>query len=156
MNSTAALEEQSMKRSWQTAAFALVGLGLLAVPARAGSPAEWIKRILDPKKIDLAMPEGASLNRKLSVDYISHQDPPTEMAVYTMDLAKLAGAAAHFEKTLGAKPDVAGSGELAIYRFDFTGAGDHPKGRKGLLIQIAKSQWIDSKLQITMWYTPPK
>jgi hypothetical protein len=145
-----------MKRTFRTAIAASIALGVLAGISFAGSPAEWIKRIFDPKKIGLAMPEGAVLNRKLSVDYISHQDPPMEMAVYTMDLAKLPDVAAHFEKTLKVKPDSTGSGELAIYRFDFTGPGEHPKGMKGLLIQVAKSQWIDDKLQITIQYTPPK
>jgi hypothetical protein len=146
-----------MKRTFATAAVALAAVGVLIGPSFAvsGSPAEWIKRILDPQKIGLTMPEGAVLNRKLSVDYISHQDPPMQMAVYTMDLAKLQAAAEHFEKTLKVKPEVAGSGELAIYRFDFTGEGSYPKEMKGLMIQIAKSQWIDSKLQVTMQYTPP-
>jgi hypothetical protein len=146
-----------MKRTFAVVIAALVTVGMLtATSSAAGSPAEWVKRILDPTKIGLTMPEGAVLNRKLSVDYISHVDPPMEMAVYTMDLAKLKDAADHFEKTLKVKPDGTGSGDLAIYRFDFTGPGEHPKGMNGLLIQIAKSQWIDNKLQITMQYTPPK
>ena len=145
-----------MKRTFAVTIAALVTVGMLAAASfAAGSPAEWVKRILDPQKIGLTMPEGAVLNRKLSVDYISHMDPPMEMAVYTMDLAKLSAAAEHFEKTLKVKPDSTGSGELAIYRFDFTGSGEAPKGMKGLMIQIAKSQWIDGKLQITMQYTPP-
>ena len=35
------------------------------------------------------MPEGATLNRKLTVDYLSKQDPPDEMAIYLMPLDQL-------------------------------------------------------------------
>ena len=37
---------------------------LFAGTALAQSPADWIKRILDPAKIGVTVPEGASLNRK--------------------------------------------------------------------------------------------
>ena len=74
-----------MKRTLAVAIAAFVSVAVLAGTSFAGSPAEWIKRIFDPAKIGLTMPEGAVLNRKLSVDYISHQDPPMEMAVYMMD-----------------------------------------------------------------------
>lgn len=115
--------------------------------AHAQSPADWIKRILDPAKIGVTAPEGATLNRKLTVDYLSKQDPPAEMAVYMLPLAQLHAAAEHFTKTLGVTPETSGSGEYEINRFTVPA--------KHLTIMLAKSQFVDDKLQITMTYLPP-
>src|SRR5262245_65951707 len=79
----------------------VVSVVLLASIAFAQSPADWIKRILDPAKIGVTVPEGAAINRKLTVDYLSKQDPPAEMAIYMMPLNQLHAAADHFKKTLG-------------------------------------------------------
>ena len=124
----------------------VISVVLLGV-AEAQSPADWIKRILDPAKIGVAMPAGATLNRKLTVDYLSKQDPPAEMAVYMMPLDQLKAASAHFKDTLGVTPETSGSGDYEINRFTVP--------TKNLLIMLAKSQFVDDKLQITMTYTPP-
>src|SRR6185369_17684589 len=70
---------------------------LFTAVASAQSPADWIKRILDPATIGVTMPEGATLNRKLTVDYLSKQDPPDEMAIYLMPLDQLHAASDHFK-----------------------------------------------------------
>ena len=127
-------------------AVALLFLGL-AVSAVAQSPADWIKRILDPAKIGVSVPEGASLNRKLTVDYLSKQDPPAEMAIYLMPLDQLHAASDHFKQTLGVAPETSGSGLFEIHRFNVPA--------KNLAIMLTRSQFVDDKLQITITYTPP-
>ena len=115
--------------------------------AFAQSPADWIKRILDPAKIGVTPPAGATLNRKLTVDYLSKQDPPAEMAIYLMPLDQLQAASAHFKQALGVTPETSGSGEYEIHRFTVPA--------KNLVIMMAKSQFVDDKVQITLTYTPP-
>ena len=133
----------------------LIALSLLAGSALAQSPADWIKRILDPKTIGVTPPPGATLNRKLSVDYLSKEDPPKKMAIYMAPLDQMQAVSAHFEKTLKVKPTVTGAGsEFEIQRFVLEGGGDYPKESEGLTITISRSQWVDNKLQITMEYVP--
>lgn len=120
---------------------------ILLSTAEAQSPADWIKRILDPAKIGVTMPEGATLNRKLTVDYLSKQDPPDEMAIYLMPLDQLHAASDHFKKTLGVTPETSGSGLFEIHRFTVPA--------KNLLIVLTRSQFVDDKLQIMMTYKPP-
>ena len=120
---------------------------ILCSPAFAQGPQDWMKRILDPATIGLTVPEGATLNRKLTVDYLSKEDPPTQMAIYMMPLDQLPAASAHFEKALGVKPDKSGSGLFEIHRFAVPA--------KGLTIMLTRSQFVDNKLQITIEYLPP-
>jgi hypothetical protein len=120
---------------------------LLGGVAFAQSPADWMKRILDPAKIGVTPPAGATLNRKLTVDYLSKQDPPAEMAVYMVPLDQLHAAADHFKQTLGVTPETSGSGVYEMNRFVVPA--------KNLTIMLAKSQFVDDKLQITMTYMPP-
>ena len=120
---------------------------LLAAAAHAQSPADWIKRILDPAKIGVTPPPGATLNRKLTVDYLSKQDPPAEMAIYMMPLDQLRAASDHFKQTLGVAPETSGSGLFEIHRFTVPA--------KHLVVMLTRSQFVDDKLQITMTYTPP-
>jgi hypothetical protein len=115
--------------------------------ALAQGPQDWMKRVLDPARIGLAIPEGATLNRKLTVDYLSKEDPPTEMAIYLMPLDQLAAASAQFEKGLGVAPEKSGSGLFEIHRFAVPA--------KGLSIMLTRSQFVDHKLQITIEYLPP-
>ena len=96
--------------------------------AFAQSPADWIKRILDPAKIGVT-------------------PPPAEMAIYLMPLDQLQAASAHFKQTLGVTPETSGSGEYEIHRFTVPA--------KNLVIMMAKSQFVDDKVQITLTYTPP-
>jgi hypothetical protein len=124
---------------------------LLATTAAAQGPQEWIKRIFDPAKVGVTVPPDATMNRKLTVDYLSKTDPPKEIAIYMMPLAQLKSASDHFKKTLHADPAVTGSGQFEIHRFDIT------TGKaKGLTITLTRSQFVDDKLQITMEYLPPK
>jgi hypothetical protein len=120
---------------------------MLASVTEGQSPADWIKRILDPAKIGVTPPAGATLNRKLTVDYLSKKDPPAEMAIYMMPLDQLQAASAHFKQTLGVTPETSGSGEYEIHHFTVPA--------KNLVIMMAKSQFVDDKLQIMMTYTPP-
>lgn len=128
-------------------AAALSMLILFAATGHAQSPADWIKRILDPAKIGVTPPPGATLNRKLTVDYLSKEDPPAEMAVYMMPLDQLQAASNHFKQTLGVAPETSGSGLFEIHRFSVSA--------KHLVIMLTRSQFVDDKLQITMTYTPP-
>jgi len=137
------------RRSAPFAPSALKAVVLLAVAtvATAQGPQDWMKRILDPATIGLTVPEGATLNRKLTVDYLSKEDPPTQMAIYMMPLDQLPAASAHFEKALGVKPEKSGSGLFEIHRFAVPA--------KGLTIMLTRSQFVDNKLQITIEYLPP-
>jgi len=128
----------------------VVSLLLLLGTAAAQGPQDWIKRILDPAKIGAAPPAAATLNRKLTVDYLSKADPPKEIAIYMMPLDQLQAASDHFKSTLHADPTVSGSGAFEIRRFDLTSGP-----AKGLTIVLTRSQFIDNKLQITMEYLPP-
>lgn len=126
----------------------LLALALLVgAAAHAQSPADWIKRILDPARIGVTPPAGATLNRKLTVDYLSKEDPPAEMAIYMMPLDQLHAASDHFRQTLGVAPETSGSGPFEIHRF--------AAPARHLTILLARSQFVDDKLQITMTYTPP-
>jgi hypothetical protein len=132
-----------------------VGLSIVAGPALGQSPAEWIKRILDPKTIGVTPPPGATLNRKLTVDYLSKEDPPKKMAIYMAPLDQLKTASEHFQNTLKVKPDVSGAGsEFEMHRFVLQGGGDYPKEAEGLTIIISRSPWVDNKAQITLEYVP--
>lgn len=117
--------------------------------AVAQGPQDWIKRILDPAKIGVTPPPGAVMNRKLTVDYLSKTDPPKEMAIYMMPLDQLAVASDHFKHTLKVDPAITGSGEFEIRRFTVTSGP-----AKGLTITLARSQFIDNKVQITLEYVP--
>lgn len=130
-------------------------LSTVASLAIAQSPADWIKRILDPTTIGVTPPPGAKLNRKLSVDYLSKADPPKKMAIYMAPLDQLKAASEHFEKTLRVKPTVTGAdSEFELHKFVLEGEGDYPKEAEGLTITISRSQWVDNKTQITMEYLP--
>ena len=68
-----------------------------------------------------------------------------------MPLDQLRAASDHFKATLHSDPAVTGSGEFEIRRFDLTA------GRaKGLVVTLARSQFLDNKVQITMEYLPPR
>jgi hypothetical protein len=121
---------------------------LLTTSALAQGPQDWLKRILDPASIGVTAPDGAVMNRKLTVDYLSKTDPPAQMAIYMMPLDQMAAASDHFEKTLGVKPETTGSGQFEIRRFTVPA--------KGLVIVCTRSQFVDNKLQIMMTYTPTK
>lgn len=128
-----------------------VGFWLVALAASsafAQGPQEWLKRILDPAAIGLAVPPGAVMNRKLTVDYLSKEDPPKQMAIYMMPLDQMAAASDHFKKELKVDPSVSGSDLFEIRRF--------AAPAKGLTIVLARSQFVDNKLQITIEYLPPK
>jgi hypothetical protein len=116
-----------------------------------GTPQDWIKRILDPAKIGVTVPPDATLNRKLTVDYLSKSDPPKEIAIYLMPLDQLKAASNHLKGVLHVDPTVIGSGEFEIHRFEVNSGQ-----AKGLLITLTKSQFVDNKVQITMEYMPPK
>ena len=62
---------------------------LLGRLAAAQGPQDWIKRILDPAKVGVTMPADATMNRKLTVDYLSKSDPPKEIAIYMMPIGQL-------------------------------------------------------------------
>jgi hypothetical protein len=129
----------------------VVSFFLVVGSAAAQGPQEWIKRIFDPAKVGVTVPADATMNRKLTVDYLSKSDPPKEIAIYMMPLNKLKSASDHFKTVLHADPAVTGSGQFEIHRFDVTSGK-----AKGLSIMLTRSQFVDDKLQITMEYLPPK
>jgi hypothetical protein len=141
-------------------AAALLGLCVLAAGAASragaeGSPQDWMKRILDPTKIGVTPFPGSTLNRKLTVDYLSKADPPKQIAVYMAPLDQIEKAAEYFEKILKVKPVVSGAGtEFALYRFMLSGGTGYPKEAEGLLVVISRSQWVDNKAQINLEYMP--
>ena len=135
----------------RTLASFAVGFWLVALAASAAhaqGPQEWLKRILDPATIGVAPPPGAVMNRKLTVDYLSKEDPPKQMAIYMMPLDQMAAASEHFKQELKVEPSVSGSDLFEIRRFAVPA--------KGLTIVLARSQFVDNKLQITIEYLPPK
>jgi len=132
---------------------AIAVLSLAASSVHAQGPQEWIQRILDPAKIGVPPPPGAAMNRKLTVDYLSKADPPKEMAIYMVPLDQMQAASDHFKSILKVDPVTTGSGEYEIRRFDLSNASGPAKG---LVITLAKSQFVDNKVQITMEYLPPK
>src|SRR5215468_2940457 len=93
-------------RSFAPSAVSL--LLLLGTAHAQGSPQDWIKRILDPSKIGVTAPPGATMNRKLTVDYLSKADPPKEIAIYLMPLDQLNAASDHFKSALHVDPTVTG------------------------------------------------
>jgi hypothetical protein len=119
---------------------------LLLGTALAQGPQEWMKRILDPATIGVTVPPGAVLNRKLTVDYLSKEDPPKQMAIYMMPLDQLKAASDHFKSALKLDPAVSGSDLFEIHRFQ--------DPAKGLTIMLTRSQFVDNKLQITIEYVP--
>jgi hypothetical protein len=128
----------------------LLMLSLAASPTLAQGPQDWMKRILDPAKIGVTLPPGAVMNRKLTVDYLSKADPPKQIGIYMMPLDQLSAASDHFKSALGIAPSTTGSGEYEIRRFNVTSGQ-----AKGLTITLARSQFVDNKVQITMEYLPP-
>lgn len=141
---------RSPLRTFASFAVKLIALPLavvLAVSSAAGQgPQDWMKRILDAAKIGVSPPPGAALNRKLTVDYLSKEDPPKQMAIYMMPLDQLKAASDHFKTVLKVDPSVTGSGLFEIHRFVVPA--------KGLTITLTRSQFVDNKLQITMEYVP--
>ena len=124
----------------------LLAVSLAVTTASAQGPQEWLKRILDPATIGVTLPPGAVLNRKLTVDYLSKTDPPKKMAIYMMPFDQLKAASDYFKSTLKFDPAVSGSDQFEIQRFQDPG--------KGLTIVLARSQFVDNKLQITIEYVP--
>jgi hypothetical protein len=122
----------------------------LATTAHAQGPQDWMKRILDPAKIGVTPPPGATVNRKLTVDYLSKTDPPKEMVIYMMPLDQLKVASDHFKSTLKVDPKITGSDQFEIHRFDVTSGP-----ARNLSITITRSQFVDDKIQITLEYLPP-
>ena len=139
----------SLRPSAASASSALSLLLLFVGTAHAQGPQDWIKRILDPAKIGVTVPAGATMNRKLTVDYLSKSDPPKEIAIYVMPLDQLKAASDHFKGVLHIDPTVTGSGLFEIHRFEVNSGP-----AKGLLITLTRSQFVDNKVQITMEYTP--
>jgi len=134
---------------------ALVTLTLLVIAASsapAQGPQEWIKRIFDPAKIGVTPPPGAAINRKLTVDYLSKTDPPKEIAIYMVPLDQMQATSDHFKSILKVDPATTGDGEFEIRRFDLSNTAGPAKG---LVITLAKSQFVDNKVQVTMEYLPP-
>jgi hypothetical protein len=114
---------------------------------------DWLARILDPATVGLTAPEGATLNRKISVDTIHYdRDHPTKkIAVYMMPVDKMAAATTHFATALGI-PAQSGTDSKGIEKhfFDCNGAAKCPAKAKGLTIAIGRSPWVDGMAQIQL------
>lgn len=121
------------------------------------STSDWIKRMLDPKTLDVTPYPESQLNKKITIDTIRHEDPSKRIAVYMTPLEKLKDAAEYFEKSLQ-MPGVKGSDPKGfdVYRFVLDGEGKYSPKAKGLSIMVMRSPWVDGKAQIVMVYTAPK
>lgn len=141
---------------WLAAALCACVLAYSAVSA-AQTPQDWIKRILDPSKIGVTIPADAKINRKLSVDYLSKEDPPKRMAIYMAPLDQLRAVSEHFAKTLHVQPTITGAdSEFELHKFELSGGGKYPAQAEGLAITVTRSQFVDNKTQITLEYMPPE
>ena len=114
---------------------------------------DWLARILDLTAVGLTAPDGATLNRKISVDTIHYdRDHPTKkIAVYMMPIDKITEAKTHFATALGIPPK-SGTDSKGIdtHLFDCTGAAKCPEKAKGLTISIGRSPWVDGMTQIQL------
>jgi hypothetical protein len=131
----------------------------IAVPAAAEeSTKDWLKRILDPVPLGVVPFEGSVVNKKISVDTIRYEtDPAKRIVVYTVPVARIGAAAAHFETTLGVAPEKdTDSKGVERYRFTVTGEGEQPPKAKGLTVTIFRSPWVDDMAQIQMELVPPE
>ncbi len=131
-------------------------LALATASWAAGTPHDWMKRILDPTTIGVKPYPDSRINRKLTVDYLSKADPPLRIAIYMAPLNKMKEASKYFAEALHVEPAISGAdSKYELHRFDLTGEGKYPPAAKGLTIVITRSQFVDDKLQITMQYMPP-
>ena len=122
------------------------------------STSDWIKRILDPKTLDIEPYPESQLNKKITIDTIRYEDPSKRIAIYMTPLEKLKDAADYFEKSLS-MPGVKGSDPKGfdVYRFVLDGeTGKYSPKAKGLSIMVMRSPWVDGKAQIVMVYVAPK
>ena len=138
--------------------FMTMALCLLRISAGAQeSTSDWIKRILDPKTLDVVPYPESQLNKKITIDTIRYEDPSKRIAVYMTALEKLKDAADYFEKTLQMQA-VKGSDPKGfdVYRFVLDDEGKFSPKAKGLSIMVMRSPWVDGKAQIVMVYVAPK
>lgn len=136
----------------------LAGLSLACAVSAQESTSDWIKRILDPKTLDVVPYPESTLNKKITIDTIRHEDPSKRTAVYMTPLEKLKDAAEYYEKHLQME-SVKGSDPKGfdVYRFVLDGSsGKYSPKAKGLSIMVMRSPWVDGKAQIVMMYTAPK
>ena len=135
----------------------IVALWLAISASAQESTSDWVKRILDPKTLDIEPYPESQLNKKITIDTIRHEDPTKKIAVYMAPLEKLKEAAEYFEKSLQ-MPAVKGSDPKGfdVYRFVLAGDGKYSPKAKGLSIMVLRSPWVDGKAQIQMEYVAPK
>lgn len=139
------------RRLLRTAVFTL---GVCAGTAHAQETTkDWIARILDITTVGLTAPEGATLNRKISVDTIRYEKdhPEKKIAVYMMPLDKIGEARRHFAAGLGVDGQT-GTDSKGFEKsfFDCTGAAKCPAKAKGLTITLSRSPWVDGMTQIQL------
>jgi hypothetical protein len=137
---------------WIGRALALVACTGTLVLAQ-DSMKDWLARILDPASVGMTMPEGATLNRKITVDTIRYdrEHPERKIAVYMVPIDKLGDARAHVTRTLGIEP-LSGTDAKGFERhlFDCTGPAKCPAPSKGLVVTIFRSPWVDGMAQIQL------
>ena len=121
------------------------------------SPSQWVARIFDPATLGITPFNGATLNRKFSVDAIAlEHGGDKRIAIYLMAPDQLKAAAEHFSKQFGVPAQVTGADSpFETFTFDFSDA-KAPAKLKGLRVVISRAQFADNKGQITMEYQPPK
>jgi hypothetical protein len=140
----------------RTSALLFILVSLLNAAYGQEGPAQWLARIFDPATLKIEPFAGGQLNRKLSTDAIALERGGTkQIAIYTIPLDQVKGAADHFAKQLGGSAQVMGAGTpFETYVFDFT-AKDAPARLKGLRVQVSRSTFIDNKGEIKLEYQPP-
>ena len=143
-------------------ALAAVLLCSLAGPSRAhaqDSMKDWLARILDPATLGVTPPEGATLNRKITVDtiHLDRDHPEKKIAIYMMPLDKLAVAKAHFATALGIDAQ-SGTDSKGVEKhfFDCRAQATCPAKAKGLTVAIGRSPWVDGMTQIQLEYPGSK
>src|SRR5262245_41605802 len=105
--------------SLRLALIACAALAWSATAPAAETTADWIKRILDPKTIDVEPFPGSTLNRKITVDTIRFDDPSKRIAVYTFPLEKMKDAVEYFKKSFGLEPLMPGKDNKGFDRYVF-------------------------------------
>lgn len=119
-----------------------------SVAQRIGSLAQWKQRVLDPKPLDVALPEGAVFNMKFTIDQVRLDEGKDLMAVYVIPMDDLDKDAEFFAKQLGTTVEVQDRGTLGASRL-VTAKPDDPK-RAGLSIRVEPAPWATGKGWIWM------
>lgn len=133
-----------------TSPLLVVLLVTVAAAQQPGTPAAWMKRVLDPRSIGVEPFPGGEENRKFAVDMIQlEKDPDKKLNIYLAPMEAREKASKHFQEELGVEPKITSEGsEFETHTFVVP--------EKHLKVVITRSQWATGNLQITMEHDPPQ